>query len=72
MRITKEYCDRCGREVTNNKPLSQNLYKLVCRTPKYGFLHFRERSEFYEKTELVCEDCLKEFLVWWKRTKGDK
>lgn len=64
MTITKEYCDRCGKEV-ESEPLRMALFPIICRSPKC-YIRFRERLDYTEKTKMVCEKCLEEFWTWWK------
>ena len=65
MTITKEYCDRCGKEVESG-PLDQKLFTIIWKSPKH-YICFRDHMSFRETAKMVCEDCLKELWVWWKR-----
>ena len=64
MTITKEYCDRCGKEVESG-PLDQKLFAIMCRSPQYH-IRFRDKFGYSETTKMVCENCMKEFWKWWK------
>ena len=65
MIITREYCDRCGKEVESS-PLERKLVPIICRTVKYRIC-FSDRSDTIEKTRMVCDDCIKEFRNWWSK-----
>ena len=66
MIITKEYCDRCGKEVKSG-PLDQKLFPIICRSGK-AYIRFRQKLAFTEETKMVCEECLKDFHAWWNKT----
>lgn len=63
MTITKEYCDRCGKEVKSN-PVSPRLFPIICKSPK-GYIRFRESPTYSESNHVVCKECLEDFWAWW-------
>ena len=64
MTITKEYCDRCGKEVESG-PLDHKLFSIICRSPRYH-IRFRDNFDYSETTKMICENCMKDFWKWWK------
>lgn len=65
MIITREYCDRCGKEVERD-PLDRKMFPIICRTVKHGIC-FSDRVDTIETTKMVCDDCIKEFRNWWSK-----
>lgn len=68
MIIAKEYCDRCGKEV-NSEPLNMKLFPIICKSAR-NYFRFRDNPVYAEKTRMVCEDCLNEFMNWWNSGRG--
>ena len=65
MTITKEYCDRCGKQV-DSEPLNCKLLPIICRSPK-RYIRFRDKPGYIETTHMVCEDCMNGFIKWWEQ-----
>jgi DNA-directed RNA polymerase subunit RPC12/RpoP len=68
MIITKEYCDRCGKEVKSG-PLDAKLFYIKCKSQR-SFIYFRDNLAYSETLKEVCENCISEFWDWWKQ--GEK
>ena len=64
MQITKEYCDRCGKEIKTGS--GRRLYPIVTLKPK-SYIRFREEIDYTETNHMVCADCLNQFKAWWKQ-----
>ena len=72
MKITKEYCDRCHKEVINEEALDKQGYILTAFKRKPNLLRFSERPSYFETTHIVCYDCYKQFIEWWANKKYDE
>ena len=64
MTVTKEFCDRCGKEV-KNEALEMKLFPIILKEPK-AYLRFRSKIDWSETTKMICEDCLRELIEWWE------
>lgn len=69
MKVTKEYCDKCGKEV-KGRPWVQKLFPIICKSPRH-YLCFRDNLVYSETTKEICEECYKEFLKWWNHEKSE-
>ncbi len=65
MTITKEYCDRCGKEVKSG-PLDRALFPIICKSPKYH-IRFSENYDYCERSRMICKECMKDYWDWWKK-----
>jgi len=70
MQVTKEYCDKCGKEIDNG-PLENRSFPIIYGRQK-GLIRFRDRVNYIETTKTVCEKCLKQFLEWWNSETTEK
>lgn len=70
MKITKEYCDRCGKEIVHEDALNYGGISIHVSKPKYTFIEFYDKTKFCEVLNIICDECADEFYEWWgKRVK---
>lgn len=68
--MIREYCDRCGADITESKPLKDMGSRFIAnRRPKRKkwYALFRKRKGNYDRTYDICEKCLNELWDWWEK-----
>ena len=60
---TREFCDRCGKEV-NSLPLSRGLIRIFVRKQTVK-LFFPQEIGFHEEPHEICLGCLRSLNEWF-------
>ena len=66
--MTKNYCDRCGKEIVRNK-YGWLIHKKIYA--KLSLIPDAPRQDWTEKDIYLCPECDDEFIAWFNK-RGQK